>query len=213
MRSFRHWTPRYILSRIIERRYRRLNPGLPWLTQTANAILPDYLLPTDVGLELGSGRSTLWFAQRVASLTSIEHNPEWYARVRGWLEEEHVTNVDYQLHPAEDGAGSETPPAYVRAVENIPIASLDFALVDGIYRDLAALAVLPRLKPGGVLIIDNANLYLPCGSHAPNSRHAADGPAGPQWADFLEHIAGWRRFWTGNGVSDTAFFFRPPSSG
>lgn len=210
MRSFRHWTPRYLFDRALEKRYRRRNPGLPWLTPTANEILAQYLLPSDRGLEFGSGRSTLWFAGRMASLTSVEHNPQWHARVQAWLNDGEVKNVAYHLHPMQPGlTPADGLPGYVRVAETMAQESLDFVLVDGVYRDLCALASLPLLKPGGVLVLDNANHYLPCDSRAPNSRKPQDGPASAQWHAFHERTRGWRRIWTGNGVSDTAFFFRP----
>jgi hypothetical protein len=213
VRTFRHWTPRYIYSRILEKHYRRTHPGLPWLTQEANRILETLLLPQDVGLECGSGRSTLWFAARVSHLTSVEHNPQWHARVAGWLDEKQLANVDYHLCPGSDSAADlYNLPAYVRIVDDIPPNSLDFALVDGIFRDACALLALDRLKAGGFLVIDNANLYLPCESHAPNSKREADGPASLLWAQFLQKTAGWRTIWTSNGVSDTAFFFKGHSS-
>jgi predicted O-methyltransferase YrrM len=209
MRSFRHWTPRYLFNRTIEKSYRSRNPGLPWLTPAANEILQTYLLPSDVGLEFGSGGSTLWFARRVKSLTSVEHNPDWYDRVHTRLETGKITNVDYHLHPGQETPGMDgSLPAYVLEAEKYAENSLDFVLVDGIYRDLCALTSLSRLKPGGVLLIDNVNLHLPCRSYAPNSRSPEDGPATAQWAKFQNLTQGWRKIWTSNGVSDTAFFFR-----
>ncbi len=210
MRTFRHWTPRYLYSRTLEKTYRRKNPGLPWLTQEANSILATFLLPTDVGIEFGSGRSTLWFASQVAHLTSVEHNPEWYVRVSEWLKESHKDNVDYVLHEKEGEEIDETNlPAYVRSADSLRDESLDFALVDGIYRDACVLAVLAKIKPGGVLVIDNANLYLPCSSNAPNSIPAHQQAASPRWQRFAALTASWRKIWTSNGVSDTAFFFKP----
>jgi predicted O-methyltransferase YrrM len=213
MRTFRHWTLRYIAARILEKQYRRANPGLPWLTQTANQMLDTLLLSQDKGLEFGSGRSTRWFAGRVSHLTSVEHNPQWAERVQAWLSESSQENVDYQLHPGKDQPVSMNQlPDYVCAVQAIAPGSLDFVLVDGIYRDACALLSLDRLKPGGFLILDNANLYLPCRSHSPNSRTERVGAASELWQQFLRHSAGWRRIWTSNHISDTAFFFKPCST-
>jgi hypothetical protein len=47
-----------------------MHPDVPWLTRQAVEILEDWLKPGYVGLEWGSGRSTLWFARRVSHLTS-----------------------------------------------------------------------------------------------------------------------------------------------
>ena len=210
MRKFGHWSPHYLFHRLLEKHYRRQNPHLPWLTQAANRMLDTYLLPGDRGLEYGSGRSTLWFARRVAALTSVEHNPVWHQRVAGMLAEAGLTNVVYCLHEkAAEQAEWQALPAYVRAADRLEDGSLDFVLVDGIYRDACALVGLLKLKPGGVLILDNANLFLPCDSHAPNSLGMGDEPSSPLWRQFWGQVNTWRRLWTSNGVSDTAFFFKP----
>ncbi len=39
--------------------------------------------------------------------------------------------------------------------------SLDYALVDGSYRDECVMRALEVLRPGGMLILDNANWYIP----------------------------------------------------
>jgi len=209
MRTFRHWTPRYLISRVVEKQYRRTHPDLPWLTQTANRMLDTLILPPDQGLEFGSGRSTLWFANRVNHLTSVEHNPEWYARVSTWLTEKSYQNVDYRLCPGKDHAMNRNDlPEYVQIVKDLPGNSLEFVLVDGIFRDACALLALEKLKPGGFLIIDNANLYLPSRSCSPNSRTEQNGPASRLWEQFILQTKDWRKIWTSNGVSDTAFFFK-----
>ena len=208
MRTFRHWTPRYLFNRMVEKIYRRRRPDLPWLTPTANEILETYLTKTDKGLEFGSGKSTIWFARRIAALTSVEHNPVWYQKVTGMLSERKINNVKYLLHEkgVEDEQGLEA--AYVRAAVEIEDESLDFVLIDGIYRDACALTSINKLKPGGVMVIDNANLYLPCLSKAPNSRSTQDGPATQGWSQYYNMVKDWRSIWTGNGVSDTAFYFK-----
>jgi len=59
MRSIQHWTPRYLKDRLAEAYYHRTHPGHPWLTRWANEMLASYLRSSDVGVEFGSGRSTL----------------------------------------------------------------------------------------------------------------------------------------------------------
>lgn len=209
-RSFRHWTPRYLWDRFFEQRYRRMNPGLPWLTPEANRILETYLLQTDVGLEFGSGGSTRWLAVRSAYLTSVEHNPIWFEKVQKSLRDGNIENVRYLLREKEPGMEKESPAsAYVRVLEDFDPESLDYVLIDGIYRGSCACGCLTRVKPGGVIIVDNVNHYLPCTSRSPNSRSQKDGPANQQWQKFWDTAQNWRRIWTSNGVSDTAFFFKP----
>ncbi|MGD0707631.1 MAG: hypothetical protein ABSA51_04165 [Anaerolineaceae bacterium] len=209
-RSYHHWTPRYAWNRINEKLYRRAHPDLPWLTPEANDILTAWLRPDYVGAEFGSGHSTLWLARHLSHLTSVEHNPIWYQKVTALLKEANLTNVDYYLkekQPGDDAQGFNS--GYVAVIATLKEASINFALVDGIYRSACVLALLDKIKPGGLLVIDNANLHLPCHSHSPNSRTPQMGPATPAWAEFLKKVETWRIHWTSNGVSDTAFFYKP----
>jgi SAM-dependent methyltransferase len=209
MRSFGHWTPRYIVSRIAEKNYYRTHPDLPWLTRTANEMLSTYLSPADSGLEFGSGRSTLWFARRVAHLTSVEHDATWHAKVTQMLKENNLSNVDYQLHPRNlpDEQGGETD--YVKVIQSIKSDSVDFVLVDGVYRDFCALEAIRVIRPGGLMVIDNVHRYLPSDSSAPYARSFAEGPKGETWKKVYQVISQWRKIWTHSGVNDTAFFFKP----
>jgi predicted O-methyltransferase YrrM len=209
MRSVGHWTPRYVVDRLRELRYSRAHPEHPWLTPQANQILDSMLLPTDEALEYGSGRSTSWLAGHVRRLTSVEHDERWHATVSAQLKDRGLDNVDYLFAPrdvpAERGGESE----YARVSSRFADGSLDIALVDGIYRDYCAQAVLPKLRPGGMLVIDNVNWFLPSQSRSPNSRAPGQGPDGPVWADVLDAMRDWRRIWTCSGVWDTALFFKP----
>lgn len=163
MRKWAHRTPHYIYHRTRQMLYERGHLDDPWLTPAAIRLLESLLRPADRGAEFGSGRSTIWFAERVAALTAL----------------------------------------------GFPDAGLDFALVDGHYRDYSAKFILPKIKSGGILIIDNVNWYLPSKSRAPNSRTRALGPNGKIWAEVAGELAQWRSIWTSSGVWDTAMFIRP----
>jgi predicted O-methyltransferase YrrM len=205
----RHRTPRYVCARTRQLLYERGHPDAPWLTSEAVRLLGRMLLPSDRGLEFGSGRSTIWFAERVRHLTSVEHDERWYAEVSGRLKERALSNVDYILAPRDEPAERGGDSKYAQVALAFADSSLDFALIDGAYRDHTARYALARIKPGGVLIIDNVNWYLPSNSRAPNSRTPTLGAAGQLWAEIARELAGWRRIWTSSGVTDTAIFVRP----
>lgn len=210
MKRFKHWTPTYISAKIKYFIYQKRNPNSPWLTPDAIQIIDQWLRPTDIGLEFGSGRSTIWFAKRVAFLTSVENNIEWYQRVRQWLDENRMENVQYIL-AGEDGTKTDEQKssAYLSPLSNIPSEHLDFAIVDGRWRSQCANALLSKLHPGGLLIIDNINLYLPSHSHAPNSRTIEEGPSTDEWCRFWNITKSWRYIWTSNSIFDTGIFFKP----
>jgi predicted O-methyltransferase YrrM len=208
-----HQTPRYVENRIRDILYQRAHPEDPWLTPASIRLLSRLLRPADRGAEFGSGRSTIWFAARVAALTSVEHNPRWHETVTTGLKERGFDNVEciltHEDQPMECGGDS----AYAKTALAFADASLDFALVDGLYRDYSAKFIMPKIKTGGMLIIDNVNWYLPCRSKAPNSRTAALGPATGVWAEVWRELADWRTVWTSSGVTDTAIFIKPGQGG
>jgi predicted O-methyltransferase YrrM len=204
-----HRTPRYVYNRVRQLAFERAQPDAPWLTPAATELLARLLRRADHGAEYGSGRSTLWFAARVAALTSVEHDPDWHQSVTARLKERRLDNVEYILAPQDQPLEQGGDAAYARTALTFRDASLDFALIDGAYRDFTAKFILPKIKPGGMLIIDNVNWYLPCQSKAPNSRSAALGPATPVWTEIWAQISQWRTIWTSSGVWDTAIFIRP----
>ena len=216
MRPSQLLRPRYVADRVRLAVHQRLHPDAPWLTAEATSVLEQWLQPDHVGIEWGSGRSTLWFAERVGRLLSVEHHAGWHEAVSSRLAERAITNVDYRLCPCEPER-VETPEwiaamfasEYVRAVDAFAAGSLDFALVDGMYRSVCALAVIPKLRSGALLIVDNVNWFLPSTSRAPSSRGVSDSPLSPTWEEFGNTVSGWQLTWTENGVADTAIWRVP----
>lgn len=209
MRKFSHWTPRYITNRILTIYYEKAYPDHPWLTRDANKILASYLRKTDIGLEFGSGRSTIWLARRVSKLTSVEHNVRWAGNVSDMLRNVNISNVNYKHCPKANENEQGQDSDYVKVIDGFEPDSLDFCLVDGAYRDFCTLKVIEKIQPGGLLIIDNVNRYLPSHSYSPYSRSIEEGPQGPIWNEVARIIDNWRKIWTSSGVTDTAFFFKP----
>ncbi len=210
MRTFTHWTPRYVKDRLLNIWYLRHFPDRPWITPAAHDILECYLRETDVGLEFGSGRSTVWFAKRVANLASVESDPAWYEGVASRLASERLTNVKQHLFPGPEQTGLGVRSDYADVAGQFARDSLDFVLVDGLYRDACALLALEKIRPGGLLIIDNANWFLPSSSRSPASVRTEADIKGEGWKKFSLAVSSWRRIWTSNGVTDTALFLKPP---
>ena len=120
-----------------------------------------------------------------------------------------IPNVTLLLFESDQGKDKEHCSVYLQVVKRFSKSSLDFVLVDGMHRSAWANAVLEYIRPGGILIIDDANWFLPSNSVSPHSRTCAQGPASPQWAEFLTAVRHWRCIWTSNGVSDTAIYVKP----
>lgn len=118
-------------------------------------------------VECGSGASTVLLArllrQRGAgTLTAVEHDAGWAARVRDLLDREGLGDVATVLHAPLTGE----PPWYDHAaLESLP-AAVDLLVVDGppAYEPADALARLPalaffapRLAPGATVFLDDVD--------------------------------------------------------
>ncbi len=154
----------------------------------------------DVGVECGSGKSSLWLAQQVQHLCSVEHSADWFNKVKKNIQTNNISNIEYHYKPKQED--------YVRVINQFAANSLDFILIDGEWRDDCAVAAIEKVKVGGMIILDNANWYIPWTSYSPNSRLIDSDPASPLWAIFLNKVANWRLIWTTNGVWDTAIFLK-----
>lgn len=205
-RPIAHLTPRYIAARSRVWLYERRYSDAPWLTADAIAMLRTALRKSDNGVEWGSGRSTTWFAQRTNSLISVETSRTWYDRVSLTIKQQGLSNVTYKYIPADPRVPSDPQRGpYVEADAKLKPGSLDYALVDGSYRDECALRAVDLLKLGGLLIVDNADWFI---AYSPRSSAPVPAAANHLWAEFLSRVATWRFIWTKNGVWDTAIWIK-----
>lgn len=123
-------------------------PRLPWICYDAIAALDAVLKPDMRVLEYGSGMSTLWFADRVASVISVDDSADWIAFQRKGMKERGITNVEL-VHAADEAA-------YTHPAEG----KFDFILIDGLYRDSCAREALSQIKSGGYVYLDNSDVRV-----------------------------------------------------
>jgi SAM-dependent methyltransferase len=153
--------PWYTARLVAYKVYERLHPNEPWIAQGAVRYCQRELRPTMRAVETGSGRSTAWFARRVGHLTSVEHDPRWFDVVKKQIQP--LANVDYRLVPLDHPEDLPTLPEYDPIPKYVAVfgefadGSLDFVVVDGHYRQACVRAALPKLRSGGLLLIDNSN--------------------------------------------------------
>lgn len=117
----------------------------PMISITATRLIEGLLTPQSRVIEFGSGYSTLWLARRCGWLLSREDHAGWHALVNARLAR--FPHVLYQLRD----------PGTFAVLDEVPAASIDFALVDGTDRDGCIRELLHRMKPGGVLYLDNSD--------------------------------------------------------
>jgi hypothetical protein len=72
----------------------------PWMAPRAVEFLEQKLARNDVLLELGSGASTGWYAQRVGRVVSLQPNPDWARRVSS--DRAHEKNAEVRVGAVGD---------------------------------------------------------------------------------------------------------------
>ncbi|MDX1966448.1 MAG: class I SAM-dependent methyltransferase [Planctomycetaceae bacterium] len=171
----------------------------PWVTYPALSWLDQNVTPDMRVFEFGSGGSTLYFAERAAEVFSVEHDPEWHAAVCAALAADDLRNCRLQLIEATsaqpgkpDLYAAERKPvigrrfeAYARAIDAHPDASFDLVIVDGWARLACIQHALPKIKPGGHLLLDNSEWPEFQSAHehlraCTSQRFAGLGPFGAQ---------------------------------
>ena len=202
-----YWLYR-ILRPILKIRYaffRRMNKPAPWLSPTSILFFKKYLEKDMVGAEFGSGSSTLFFAPRISKLYSVEHNEEWYNLIYEKLKGLNCSNVDYRfvlqndkldfvddvfdLEQKRDFEIRRDYVNYFRALNDIKDHSLDFAIVDGRARTECCHEILPKIKKGGILILDNSERK--------------------RYELVFEQLKDYEMYETTNGLTNTTFWFIP----
>ena len=125
----------------------RWNKPIPWLSYPCIAFLEPRLSLSMSVFEYGSGNSTFWFSQRVGKIVSLEHDKEWFEKLKGKMPanarlifKELQTNGEYA------GYISETTEKY------------DIIVVDGRDRVNCVKKSVHSLSATGVLIFDNSNV-------------------------------------------------------
>jgi predicted O-methyltransferase YrrM len=145
--------------------WERRNPDKPWLCPGTIEFCERNLRRDMRALEFGSGRSTRWFCSKVGHLTSIEHDAAWYAKVREELKAAGVGNVSYLHVPLDHDVREgervtyEPAPRYVDIVDKFADRSLNLVIVDGHYRTHCVRRAVPKIAPGGYLLVDDINLW------------------------------------------------------
>lgn len=202
MRRIDHLTFRYVFNKIRLLIHERRNPTDPWLTSHAVELLRQLINQEDVGVEFGSGRSTSWFIDRVSKLYSIESDLCWFEKLSAKNKSRILKGNLLYHHLTEKSQYSEF-------INTFSDESVNFCLIDGKYRDLCAIEMVPKIKKGGLLVVDNVNLYLPNDySVSPDTRRRAEGALNDDWKRFAESVSSWRQLYTSNGITDTAIWIK-----
>lgn len=182
-RSLRVLARRPSLGRELPRLLRTRGRGtmalrLPWLPFRLIDELEDVVGPSARVFEYGGGGSTLWFLDRGAEVVTVEHHAGWADAL-----EEQVPPERWTLLRRSD---ADAYADYVAAVSAYPDESFDVVLVDGRERVRCAVAAAPKVRPGGLLVLDDSDRdrYAPAGEAItwPREQVVGFAPAKPTLA-------------------------------
>jgi predicted O-methyltransferase YrrM len=170
-------------------------PERPWIVPAAIGFLRRRIRSDWSVLELGAGRSTVWFARRAGRVISLEDNGFWVGQTRSRLRELELGNVELRQLPVEE---------FAAAVDALSDASFDLVVVDfleapSVTRIDVLKPAMKKVEPGGLLLLDDSDR--------------------PGYAEAFELLRGWR-FRKFVGVKDgwpeaceTGIFRRPVDRG
>ncbi len=127
--------------------YSKDGAPIPWLTYSFLYFIEDRLKPDMSILEFGSGNSTLYWSKRVKTVESIEHDPNWYEKVKSM---NLPKNANVSLKKvAEDGD-------YTKFSKTPYTPNFSIILVDGVERVSCLKNNYTLLEDNGVIVLDDS---------------------------------------------------------
>ena len=120
------------------------NP-LPWVTYSFIDFISDRLNKAMDVFEFGSGNSTLWYADKVSTVTSVEHDNTWFEKIKENMPGDvHI----YYKELIYDGEYSK--------FTNTLDKKFDIVIVDGRDRVNCIKNSINSIKENGVIILDDS---------------------------------------------------------
>ncbi|KLT64075.1 FkbM family methyltransferase [Pedobacter sp. BMA] len=126
--------------------------ALPWVTYSFIDFIRDRINRSHHIFEYGSGNSTIFYAQKAASVTSVEHDRNWYNKVKG------TSPANAEMIFCELQRDGE----YARKATLLN-KKFDIIIVDGRDRVRCCRYSLAALSENGVVILDDSerDVYEP----------------------------------------------------
>jgi hypothetical protein len=127
-----------------------LDSEMPWLPYRVLDRIEAELDSSSRVFEYGGGGSTVWLSKRVAQVITVEHDPGWAEALTKAVATRAGCDV---LYRSADNDYAD----YVNAINDWPDDHFDAVIVDGRQRVRCARTGIPKVKPGGLLILDDTN--------------------------------------------------------
>lgn len=129
--------------------------GLPWIAWPCIDFIDSYLRPEHHVFEWGGGGSTIFFLRKGCRLTTVESSSKWVEILNKEVSNQ-ATRAKWDLRFVPVSGNSD--PNINRYIDQVTSGGpWDLVLVDGWSRIRCLQAAIPWVKPGGVLVLDNAD--------------------------------------------------------
>jgi predicted O-methyltransferase YrrM len=137
--------PKVLRQAAWRRRFNR-RPVLPWIPYPVIRRLSRLMKADWRIMEWGSGMSTIWFAERVQEICSVESDMSWYDRIRPQLPQggHRYRYVDITREAS-----------CYWGIQAHDEAAYDLAFVDGLFRKECMQSGIRAVRPGGPMYLDN----------------------------------------------------------
>ena len=123
------------------------NNPIPWNTYPFLKFIESRLQKHFDVFEYGCGNSTIWYSERVNSITAVENDKEWYKKIKTLL----PVNAELIYK------GLRYDGDYSREVLNQE-RQFDIIIIDGRDRVNSVKSSIKKLKKDGIIIFDNSEL-------------------------------------------------------
>ncbi len=124
-------------------------PYLPWISYDAIRFLESFLNHDKTVLEYGSGMSTIWYANHVGQVFSVEDSEPWYRKALQLLKATRQENILYEFRTGVDYC------AFMKDSGK----RFDLIMIDGSDRAACAASALGLVKDGGIIYLDNSDKH------------------------------------------------------
>lgn len=119
---------------------------IPWITYPALDFIRKRVTRDLTVFEFGSGGSTTWWANHVKNVVSVEHDRDWYEKIKS-LQRSNVKIFHVEL--SYGGKYSSSTREHVD--------KFDIIVIDGRDRVNCIKNSIDSLKPTGIIILDNSD--------------------------------------------------------
>ncbi len=151
---------KYVPRWLRERKAATMDLRQPWWPFAMTEYVESALPANAQVFEYGGGGSSLWLADGGAHTTIVEHDLDWGRRLQSVLPADQTEVL--MIPPSESGLVSSAGgdgyfDEYVGAIDAYEDESFDLVVVDGRARVDCVLRAKPKVKRGGLLLLDDSD--------------------------------------------------------